>query len=119
MTSRHRSILELDESIERMKEFHILESPCFFGYPDSLSQMELLTNIDTVDDLRWIPTVGHTILDCSKVTREIESCSVLFLENTRWYLSLLWEDNSDTPILVLSGDSLLDQLSYNILHIVL
>lgn len=100
-----------------MKEFHILESPCFPSYPDSLSQVELLTYIDTVDDLRWIPTVGHTILDRSKVTRKIESCSVLFLEDTRWYLGLLWEYDPDTPILVLSCDSLLDQFSDNILHI--
>ena len=78
--------------------------------------MELLAYIDTIDDLRWIPSVGHPVLDSSQITRQIESCSILFLEDTRWYLGLLWEYDTDTPILILRCDSLLDQLADDILH---
>ena len=75
-----------------------------------------MADIDTIDDLRWIPSVGHPVFDRCKITREIEPCSVLFLEDARWYLGFLWEDDSDTPILVLSCDSLIDELSYYIFH---
>ena len=116
MTSRHRSFLELDESVERMKEFDILESPCLFCYPECLPEVELLANIDRVDDLRWIPAIGHPVFDCCQIAREIESCSILFLEDTRWYLGVLWEYDPDTPIFILSCYSLLYQFSHDIFH---
>jgi hypothetical protein len=81
-------------------------SPCHFGDHKCLPQMQLLSHIDGVDDFRWIPSIREAILDSGEITREIESCSILFLEDTRWEFRLLREYDSYTSIIILGGNSL-------------
>jgi len=79
--------------------------------------MELLTYIYRIDDLRWIPTVSETIFDSCEIAREIESCSILLLEDTRREFCFFRENYPNTSIFIRSCYSLLDKFFYDIFHI--
>ena len=119
MASRHRSFLELDKSIKCMEELNSPCElwPCHLGNSKSLLEVELLADIYRIYELRGIPSVRETILDSCEVRGEIESCSILFLEDTRGDFGFFSKYYTNTSILILSCDSLLDEFCDDRLHI--
>jgi len=80
--------------------------------------VELLTDIDRINNLLRIPSIREAILDGGEIAREIESCSILFLEDTGRELHLFRKYDSYTSIFILCRDSFFDELLYDTFHVV-
>lgn len=78
--------------------------------------MELLTNIDRINDFFRIPAIGQAVLYRSQITREVESCSIFFLEDTGWKLALFWKYHTNASIFICGGDSFFYEFLHDIFH---
>ena len=59
----HRSVREADMPITSMKKYYIISPASHATYLKTLLEVHLLTEIYSVDDFCWIPSVSETILD--------------------------------------------------------